>query len=40
MKELTIQGFMCFTWYEQWPTAFVELNKYIQEVMINSCKIT
>lgn len=36
MKELTIQGFMCFTWYEKWPTAFVELNKYIQEVIIYS----
>lgn len=31
MHELTIYGFMVYTYYEQWPEAFVEMNKLIQE---------
>jgi hypothetical protein len=31
-KELTIKGFNIFKHYEEWPYAFVELNKLIQEV--------
>lgn len=31
MKQLTVMGFMCYNHYEDWPNAFVEINKLIQE---------
>ncbi|CAF0705338.1 unnamed protein product [Brachionus calyciflorus] len=31
MNELSIYGFMCYSYYEQWPIAFTEMNKLIQE---------
>lgn len=31
MKELSVYGFMVYSYYEQWPQAFTEMNKLIQE---------
>jgi len=31
MKELTIKGFMVYTYYPEWPAAFTEMNQYIKE---------
>lgn len=31
MNELTVYGFMVYSYYEQWPVAFTDLNKLIQE---------
>ena len=33
MKELTVKGFMCYSYFDKWPLAFVEMNKLIQEVI-------
>ena len=32
IKEIIVRGFMCYTYYSQWPESFVEMNKLIQEV--------
>jgi NADPH-dependent curcumin reductase CurA len=32
IKELTVYGFMCYSYNEEWPKAFDEMNKLIQNV--------
>lgn len=31
MKELTVKGFVCYSYVNEWPVAFTEMNKLIQE---------
>ena len=32
LRQLTVQGFMVNRWFSQWPGAFKEIAKWIQEV--------
>lgn len=34
MNELSVFGFVSANHYDQWPNAFVEINKLIQEVIL------
>jgi len=34
MKQLTVRGFQVFLCQDEWPQAFTEMNKLIQEVSI------
>ena len=33
-KQLKLEGFTAFRWYEQWPTAFKEMAQWIEEVSV------
>ncbi len=32
--ELTVKGFMVYSYHNEWPNAFTQMNKLIQEVII------
>lgn len=34
MKELTVKGFQVYSFSNEWPQAFTEMNKMIQEVSL------
>ena len=36
VKEITIKGFLVYSFDEEWPAAFVEMNKLIQEVKLRT----
>lgn len=40
IKQLTVIGWLCFRYYDDWPRAFVELNKLIKEVCVFNITLT
>jgi NADPH-dependent curcumin reductase CurA len=32
--EITVKGFMVYSYHNEWPNAFTQMNKLIQEVVI------
>ena len=34
-KQLKVEGFLVYRWYDQWPTAFKEMAQWIQEVWLD-----
>ena len=39
-KQIKVEGFTSFRWYEQWPTAFKEMAQWIQEVEVENMNMT